>query len=266
VSWRLAFASVVGTSHVAAGKACDDAACCDVVVSRAGEEILVAIVSDGAGSAELSSYGSKLTTEVMFENIKGWIGQGGSVGDLAKETVLDWLDNVRDRIGQLAKDEHCELRDFAATLLFAILGPNAGAIGQIGDGAVVVSENGMGWDAVFWPQHGAYVNQTYFVTDERAHEQLALKIVLRPIEDVVIFTDGLERVLLDFTQERAHPPAFRKMMAPLRAWQEKGHAEKLSAQLAQYLQSPAIASHSDDDLTLVICTRRSMEATATDVA
>jgi len=230
-----------------------------VVVSPSADEILVAIASDGAGSAELSSFGSKLTTQVMFDSIRGWIEQGGSVGDLVKETVLDWLYGVRDQIWQLAKD-------YSATLLFAILGPNAAAIGQIGDGAVVVSENGTDWDAVFWPQHGAYANQTYFVTDERAHEQLALKIVHQPIKDLAVFTDGLERVFLDFRQERAHPPVFSKMLAPLRAWHDKGHAQELSVQLAQYLRSPTIANRSDDDLTLVIGTWRSAEAKAADLA
>jgi hypothetical protein len=35
-----------------------------------------------------------------------------------------------------------------------------------------------------------------------------------------------------------------------------GQIEGLSAQLAEYLKSPAITAHSDDDLTLVIATRR----------
>jgi hypothetical protein len=175
VSWQFAFASVVGTSHVAIGKACDDAACCDVLVSPRGDEILVAIASDGAGSAVLSSFGAKLTTQVMFDSIRSWIEQGGSVRDLVKETVFDWLDCVRDQICHLAKNDDREPRDYSATLLFAIIGPNAGAVGQIGDGAVVSSENGTDWEAVFWPQHGPYANQTYFVTDERGPRTAGVK-------------------------------------------------------------------------------------------
>jgi hypothetical protein len=201
----------------------------------------------------------------MFDNIRSWIDQGGCVGDLMKETVLDWLHVLRTQIWLLAEYGCCEPRDYSATMLFAILGPNVGAIGQIGDGAIVVSENDGDWSAVFWPQHGAYANQTYFVTDERAHEQLALKIMHQPIKNLAVFTDGLERVLLDFKQERAHPPVFTKMLAPLQAWQQKGHAQELSVQLAQYLRSPTIASHSDDDLTLVIGTRRSSETKSADV-
>jgi len=255
VAWRFALASIAGTSHVAAGRGCDDAACCGVIESPTGEEVLVAVASDGAGSAELSSSGSKLITTVMFENIKAWLSHGGTIRDFARETMLDWLDDLRDQISNMAKADYADRRDYAATLLFAIVGREASAIGQLGDGAIVVSDGTADWSAVFWPQHGDYANQTHFVTDEKAHETLELTVLPRPVEDVVLFTDGLERVLLDFAQQRAHPPVFSRMIGPLRRSIGRGQVEGLSAQLAEYLKSRAITSHSNDDLTLVIATR-----------
>jgi hypothetical protein len=49
--WRHIAASVVGTSHEKVGGACQDANDCQVYLLPSGENVLVAAVADGAGSA-----------------------------------------------------------------------------------------------------------------------------------------------------------------------------------------------------------------------
>lgn len=255
MTWRYARASIAGTSHIAADKAGDDACYCDVF--RIGEvEYFLGVVSDGAGSADLSRFGSEVVVANLADNVRCWLNEGNSLGSLTRDVVLFWLDCIRDCITELAKKDFTDVSDYAATLVFALVGGGHSAFGQIGDGAVVISDLDDNWTTVFWPQHGEYANQTFFVTGDRAHGQLVVEVCAEEPSDVVLFTDGLERVLLDFKQRKAHVPVFVSMQGPLQRTTGEGEIGRLSNQLAEYLRSPGITSHSDDDLTLVIATRR----------
>lgn len=254
--WRYAAASVAGASHRAAGTPCQDQHRCSVATDALGNATLIAVVSDGAGSARLGAAGAGLTTAGMHDAAAAWLADGGSIRTLTHERVAGWLEGVRAAIAAEAAAGGAEARDYAATLLIALIDEGAAAFGQIGDGAIVTSDTAGDWAAQFWPKHGVYANQTFFVTDEGAHERLSFAHSLYPICEVAVFTDGLERVLLDFAERRAHAPAFERMLTPLRAAGDGGHAEALSSALGGYLASPAVASRSDDDITLVIGTRR----------
>ena len=58
--WRVAYNSVIGTSHEKTGLPCQDAGGCRIVHDPAGREILLAIACDGAGSASRSLDGATL--------------------------------------------------------------------------------------------------------------------------------------------------------------------------------------------------------------
>src|SRR6516164_8705130 len=55
------------TSHLRSGKGCDDFGAC-VELSSAGGQVLIAVASDGAGSARHSSIGSWVTVRAFVEN------------------------------------------------------------------------------------------------------------------------------------------------------------------------------------------------------
>ena len=56
-----------------------------------------------------------------------------------------------------------------------------------------------GW--VFWPQHGEFANQTNFITQDNALEVLEFELEDRCVDEIAIFTDGIERLVLDLTRE-----------------------------------------------------------------
>jgi hypothetical protein len=256
MSWRYAAASIAGASHRAAETPCQDRHRCDLVAAGADNPTLIAVVSDGAGSARRGARGAELATELVAAEALVWLRGGGSVRDLDRTRVAGWLERVRAAIFGEAEACASEPRDFAATLLFALLDARTAAFGQIGDGAIVTSAEPGEWLTQWWPRHGTYANQTFFITDADAPERLAFGHSLFPITEVALFTDGLERVLLDFGVREPHGPAFESMLGPLRAADGAGHMERLSSALAGYLASPAVASRTGDDITLVIGTRR----------
>lgn len=252
MTWRYAAASIVGTSHVASGIGCQDAHRCEVVTDSLGNRVLAVVVSDGAGSATNSATGSALVSNMVIDHASSWLRGGGTVRSLDNDIVWQWLDNVRQEISKEAAKSNLQVRDYAATFLMAIVDQTNTAFAQIGDGAIVTSDQPGFWEVAFWPQHGNFANETYFVTDELARDNLIFAHTLRPTREIAIFSDGLERVLLNHAERRAHVPAFERMILPLRATDTEGKDVSLSEALARYLASPPVASRADDDLTLAI--------------
>ena len=59
-----------------------------------------------------------------------------------------------------------------------------------------------------WPQHGEYANTTNFLTQKNACEVLFFETG-RAIEEIALFTDGIERLVLDVAARSVHSPAFK---------------------------------------------------------
>ncbi|MFM9940580.1 MAG: PP2C family serine/threonine-protein phosphatase [Hyphomicrobiaceae bacterium] len=254
MNWHYAAASVAGTSHAGGGSGCQDAHHCAVVADAGGRNVFVAVVSDGAGSAMRGGEGASITCNAIMEQVSASLASS-RVQDIERETALSWLDGVREHIAHVAGLAHLEMRDYAATLLLAVVDEQRAVFGQIGDGAIVTLNGPGEWDAQFWPQRGMYANQTFFVTDEFAHDRMTFGHSLYPVRELALFSDGLERVLLNHAERRAHSPVFEKMLQPLRQIAGPGHAAELSMALSRYLASTSVTARTDDDVTLVIATR-----------
>ncbi len=256
-AWRYAFISVVGTSHTRGALPCQDASDCRVLHTQAGEPVLVALIADGAGSASHSAEGAQLACTLLSDEIATLFDTGGAIADISREFVAAWLIHFQHAIAERAEAQGCAPREFACTLLAAIIGEECGAFFQVGGGAIVVAApdepDAYGW--IFWPQRGEYENVTMFITDPRAADHLEHEIEIRRYSEIALFTDGLQRLALHFASESVHNPFFRPIFPPLRA-QQSGYLPELSAALARFLDSPTVNSRTDDDKTLVLATRR----------
>jgi hypothetical protein len=256
-AWRYALASVAGTSHARHGTPCQDAAACEVLCAADGSPVLVAVVADGAGSAPRSAEGAQLACALFMDAMRDLLAHGGGPRDLTREYVVAWLARFQGAIATRVELTGGLPRDYACTLLAAVVGDESAAYCQIGDGAIVVAAPGEpdGYCWVFWPQHGEYENETVFATDLDAPGLIAVERADLPVDEVALFSDGLQRLALHFEGRTAHAPFFRPMFAPVRA-AEPGRADALSAQLATFLSSPPINARTDDDKTLILATRR----------
>lgn len=163
-----------------------------------------------------------------------------------------WFDVTRDLIAAVAMRRSLELRNFAATSVCVFSNGSHSVIAHVGDGCAVLREAISGrWIAPSWPQHGEYAATTYFVTDA---ESLQLRIT-RPetaIEAFAVFSDGIERLALDFAALEPSHKFFDKMAAPIRASAGRGRDANLSRSLKTYLGSPTVNSRTDDDKSLVL--------------
>jgi len=153
-SWRYALASAVGRSHLATGTPCQDASACETV-SQADASALIAVVSDGAGSAPLAEVGSRFACQVVTEELRAVLAGGGGVAALDRDFALGALERLQHALARLARRAGRPVRDFACTLLFAAADERSASFAQIGDGAIVVSTGPRDYGWVFWPQQGA---------------------------------------------------------------------------------------------------------------
>jgi hypothetical protein len=255
--WRYVAASVAGTSHLARDASCQDASECRLIHLVDGTTVLVAVVSDGAGSASRGDAGASLACAYFHHEIADYFADGRRVLDLGREQLEDWLRAFGEEVEILAEAEGREARDFACTLLGAIVEVEQAAIFQIGDGAVVVAGDPdpdvLG--VVFWPQRGEYANQTYFATDPDAPGQAELVLIDRTVDEVALFSDGLQGLALTYATRAAHAPFFRPVFAAIRG-EPPGESPRLNAALAAFLASDRVNQRTDDDKTLVLATRR----------
>lgn len=137
--WKFIFASVVGTSHAKSESPCQDASHCRLLKTSDGSPVLVAVVSDGAGSALRSEVGSALTCSLFVEEMKSLFELGGAVRDITPDFARGWLIRLHNEIALRAEAEELKPRDFASTVLAAVVGLDLAAFIQIGDGAIVIA-------------------------------------------------------------------------------------------------------------------------------
>lgn len=247
-NWSWASASVRGTSHVKSGTRCQDAHQCRLINGS-----LIAIVSDGAGSAQYGGEGASLVARGLMKRAETHFGSSLELPDDA--LIWDWIDEVRDLLSLAAERRGVLPRAFASTLVGVLATSNQTLVMHIGDGvAAMRMRDDAKWTVPLWPAHGEYASTTYFVVDEPA-PQLRLHRSDNPAEVIVAMSDGLERLALNFADEQAHAPFFDGIIKPVAAAQG-GRSSELSLQLQNYLDSAPINARTDDDKTLVIAARK----------
>lgn len=261
--WRIAAASVTGTSHLTVGAGCQDSHAV-VVVSAAEGDTLVMAVADGAGTARAGEIGASIAVQAICEQATEWLRSGRTCEDIDEDCAHTWLDGVREQIADRAAEAEADMRDYACTLLAAVIGERYVAFMQIGDGAIVCRDKEPGWSWVFWPQHGPYVNTTFFATDDTAHEAMAFSRGPTCVTELAMFSDGLENLALHSPTRSAHDPFFNAVFKPLRASEATGLDAELCEFLSAYLASPVVAQRTNDDVTLVLASRRTSSIDPTD--
>lgn len=248
-NWKIIAASVAGTAHLRRSIACQDAFAFRVFDTDAGE-ILTIAVADGAGSAKFAEIGARTACDLFISGVAALIENGGSFSDLNREFVSGFLKTLPGALA--ANGENADLADYACTFLLAAASETETVFAQIGDGAIVYSSETDIFRLFAVPQQGEYANTTNFVTDENAAQNLQFIRFENRIEELAIFTDGLQRLAIDFQSKKAHQPFFRSMLAPLRA---SNPAANLEEKLSAFLNSPKINERTDDDKTLILASR-----------
>ncbi len=249
--WTIAGVSAIGSAHIAAGKPCEDFHI--LSPSHVDDDWQIACIADGAGSVPYGKDGAVRVCEHFVTYISRCRSEGMDLEGLSKESAEEWLETYRRDLQQWAEQSQTRVHEYACTFLAVVIGEGSAVFIQIGDGAIVVrGSEARQYNVIFWPVQGEYANQTTFVTSETAIECLQHMRVSQPdIDAVALFTDGLQRLCLDYLKKAAHAPFFEKMFRRLKDF-PSGEVEQFSDELQSFLLSDTVMQRTDDDKTIVL--------------
>jgi serine/threonine protein phosphatase PrpC len=249
-AWKWHAASVQGFDHRTSSIPCQDAH----AVRLAHGDCLVALVSDGAGSAGRSDHGSKVLCEGLADALLEVRGAhlDTPLGDLDLGVLRHWveqgIDGVRARLIAEARETSGSLSDFHATLVGAIADGSGGAFFHIGDGAAVAaSSHDLAQFAVSAAANGEYANETYFFTMEDWRSQLRLTRFGPEYDLLALMSDGVT----PFALAKGGSAPFLPFLEPVSRFLQDSDAETGHAALVELLERDALRAISGDDKSLV---------------
>lgn len=245
-TWAVLGESVTGTGHRGRNALCQDAL--RFQTFGPADEWLVVAVADGAGTARHSDVGAMRACDELVRLVTA----AEPVGVMTRDGVTALFAEARETVFTEAERLNVRPRELACTALLAVVGPESAALAQLGDGGIVLG-GGQDYRTVFWPEPAEYANATDFLTDDRFADALRFEATAAPVSEVAVFTDGLQRLALDFAGLVPHPPFFRPLFAGLRA---AADPETLVEPFRAFLDSPRVSERTDDDKTLVLAIRR----------
>jgi serine/threonine protein phosphatase PrpC len=253
--WRITGAAVTGTSHLANKAGCQDRLGWRVFEASEGP-VLAAVVSDGAGSTSEGEKGAEIACDSFLNEVASILGmKQAGVSSFREEFGIIWISHFQGLITELAEKKEKEAREYSSTFVGAVIGSNDSVFYQVGDGGVLFTSPADPETFRFGivPEETEYVNMTSFLTDEDAQSQLMYTHIDEGISDLVLFSDGITNVAVDFATGEPFEPFLRPMIAPLR----NGRAtDGLDKKLESFLGSPAINEKTDDDKTIILASRR----------
>lgn len=245
--WRVVAASVCGTSHTRTKQLCQDAHHWQLL----SDNLLVAAVADGAGSASQGKVGAMVAVETAIETISikevtpQTLTDDAEVRSLLNEAMLA----AKNAVEEEAAICHKQPQDLATTLIILVATPEVVAVAQIGDGLAVAKDWKGNLLALTMPDSGEYINETTFLTSDRALETAQMRLWREAIVNVGVLTDGLQMLALNMVVGEPHKPFFFPLFDFVANTEDKTEAKE---QLVRFLGSERITQRTDDDLTLII--------------
>lgn len=247
VGWKVLAESVQGVSHEKSGAMCQDSH----FFLRQPENVLIAAVADGAGSATHAEIGAALAARTAVEAL----AHGYTRPELQRARtkwepiLLTAMTAARDAVAGHAHSLGVDPRELASTLILLLATPEYVVVSQIGDGAVVVEGADGELKALTKPQTGEYLNETIFLVSPDALDQAQTAKWIGQVRFLAAFSDGLQMLALRMRDNTPYRPFF----APLfRFLQDQSEMEEAGRQLRSFLTSSRITDRSDDDITLLL--------------
>lgn len=248
--WVVIGASVQGTAHIRLSLPCQDAHAYRVI----NADVVVAAVADGLGSAALANVGAGLAVSRAVACLERAFNEPKPPDEISwPRLVRESFILARQELEDEALRNQAELRDYATTLILTVLGPNGLVVGHIGDGAVVAAMEDGSLVLVSGPQNDEYINVTYPLTMPEAAEQAEYITLSEKILAVALLTDGIQGVSIRSVDNSPHLPFFDPLFRQLPGVKDE---LKASQNLAEFMASRQISSHTDDDKTLLLIGRR----------
>ncbi|NJL12592.1 MAG: protein phosphatase 2C domain-containing protein [Microscillaceae bacterium] len=268
LSWAVVGASVPGASHLQQQLPCQDAHFYEVLPSGWG----VAIIADGAGSAEKAHLGAQFLAQETGLALRKLLLEPAWVSNKTLPEQDTWqalvkgsLLPIKQKLDALALRLGIALKELSATLLGLIFGPSGLLALHIGDGRSAYQDAQGNWHALTRPWKGEYANETVFFasdiwSEDRLDQYLNTRRVEGSIQAFALLSDGCERhsFVCNVWQEEEKrfvdpntpfPNFFNPLVANLRQMYQKGTQEaEMKEKWEKFLKEghPRLKTEPDD--------------------
>jgi hypothetical protein len=250
-TWRVVGVSVAGPSHTTAGLPCQDACFTEIVDGR----ILVAAVSDGAGSARHAQQGSGITSHAAVAYLSEVLARLGGVPLDPRPIVEQAILSVRAKleVEAVTAPGRARLQDYHATLVGCLADADGGWFFHVGDGAALAAPRSAEGSAPDWsratvspPANGEHANETFFVTlDDWASN---LRLTHFPAaQTIALMSDGVT----PFAMAEAAAAPDERFLGPVDQFLAAHDQETSTQALIETLRDERARKVSGDDKTLV---------------
>lgn len=250
--WKIASCTVLGPGHRTEGRPCQDSSGHCYISDG---DITIGVVSDGAGSATYSEWGSKVAARAALFHAKGFVITSQFVrGEpQVRQCPRHIISNVRKELEEEAFTRHCLLSELACTLVVFIASSRWLTAVQIGDGFIVYKRtNGAAYELLFVPHKGEFANETTFITSKNFIDTAQVYSSPLDVEFICASTDGIDHVSLDKPSDRQwmpHQRFFKPLHEELVAATDP---DAISKELAQFLDSASVTKITSDDKGVVL--------------
>ncbi len=249
--WKCIGASSIGSSHVESNKNCEDSIAY-TVVSTPSEQILLCVISDGAGSAKYAQQASSIVTKESVVYLSEALLENKIVNSASIWALAEHLYAILEK---QATEKSVNIYEFSCTYLGCVVYNDRAIVFQIGDGVIVREDDLGNYSCIFIPQNGEYSNTTNFLVDDMNFGNLKIKELDNAINEIALTTDGLQNLILLNESNEIHQPFFTGLFKWLRLAKADNEVKILEKKLDEYLNSEIINSKTDDDKTLFLATR-----------
>jgi len=247
MQWKVFFASAAGKYHLASNAPCQDSGHYVVI-----DDILVAAVCDGAGSASEGHLGSEFfarkVTELVAESIRSERFAKNAESDY-RDDLLAIIQEARSQMGEVALSRQLELRDFACTLVGCVSSKKTGCFFHIGDGFAIFLRDS-GESVLSHPENGEYTDETYFVTDDSWKEHLRVTPISNINRGCLIglMSDGAS----PFAINRLKTGFYRPFIDPVVTFLSKATEHNGNQALKNVLENEKTLEITPDDKALLL--------------
>ena len=230
-------ASVAGGLHVSKNLPCQDH------YKYVKAKNLVAVVSDGAGSAKYGKIGARIVCETVCDLLKN-----ADFANIEKE-IINVVKVVRNKLCLHRFNKHKNekgLADFAATLLGVVYQNNKGVFFHIGDGAAI-SLNDKKEFVASRPENGDFSCETFFFTQQAWFENLRFT-KFDNSKNIFLMSDGLT----SFAFSSDFSDIEHKFIDPINSFlNNETNIDKSRKALMNTLKTPKAQKLNPDDKTLL---------------
>lgn len=198
--WMVVGAAAIGRSHLSSNPPipCQD----NYLNQEIGNGWGISVVSDGAGSATNSHWGS----EFVVQNATALFRQVVEKNDWHRRNILpsqkDWHEAAKlvfaqivANLGTYAQDKGVNVGTLACTAIVAVYSPIGILITHVGDGRAGCCNESGEWNAMIKPWRGQEANVTVFLTSpiwDEPDEYVESKVINEKLIAFTLMSDGCE--------------------------------------------------------------------------